>query len=116
MVRANILRMGLSSHASMSTAMKNPSLDTPESVLRRFLCGIDSGDLTALDEAWADDGSMFFPFLNTPRLAVGKAAIVERFSALIEKFRGRDMVPPYVGFDLRDLHVEMVGEVALCTF
>ena len=86
------------------------------SVVKRMLHAIDHAETNVLDEVWADDSSMFFPFLNTPQLAVGKPAVIARLSALFEKLRKNGLQPPFVGFRMDDIRIDIVGDAALCTF
>lgn len=84
-------------------------------VVQSMLHAIDHGDASGLAAVWSEDSSMFFPFLNSPRLAVGKAAILARFTALFAKFKAGGAKPPYVGFTFDDVRVDILGDAALCS-
>jgi ketosteroid isomerase-like protein len=86
-----------------------------QAVVERMLDAIDHGDTAILESLWLEQSSMFFPFLNSPQLAVGRAAIVARFAALFGKFRSKGAATPYFGFQLQDLRVDVMGDAALCT-
>ena len=85
-------------------------------VVRRMLHAIDYALPQELEQVWTDEGSMFFPFLDSPTLAVGKRPILVRFKALFDKLKAAGAQPPLVGFDLSDHRIEIVGDAALCTF
>lgn len=84
-------------------------------VVQSMLHAIDHGDASGLASLWSEDSSMFFPFLNSPRLAIGKAAILARFTALFAKFKAGGAEPPYVGFTFDDVRVDILGDAALCS-
>lgn len=86
-----------------------------QAVVRRLLDAIDQGETAALEQLWVEDSSMFFPFLNSPRLAVGRAAIVARFAALFAKFQAAGVARPYFSFQLEDVRADVFGDAALCT-
>lgn len=86
-----------------------------QAVIRRMLNAIDRGESAVLESLWVEDCSMFFPFLNSPRLALGRAAIVARFAALFAKFQAKGASKPYFGFQLEDMRVDVMGDAALCT-
>lgn len=85
-------------------------------VVERMLHAIDHAEVAQLDEIWVDDSSMFFPFLNTPLLAVGKAKVIARLTALFAKLEKDGLKPPFVGFSMHDNRIDIVGDAALCTF
>jgi uncharacterized protein (TIGR02246 family) len=85
-------------------------------VVGRMLRAIDYADVAELDDIWIDDSSMFFPFLNTPLLAVGKPAVLARLTALFAKLAKDGLKPPFVGFSMDDNRINIVGDAALCTF
>lgn len=84
-------------------------------VVQSMLQAIDHGDASGLASVWSEDSSMFFPFLNSPRLALGKAAILARFTTLFAKFKAGGTKPPYVGFTFDDVRVDIFGDAALCS-
>ncbi len=87
-----------------------------QQVVQRMLEAIDQGEPSGLERVWSEDSSMFFPFLNSPRLALGRPAILARLTALFDKLRAGGARPPFVGFSLTDARIEIFGEAALCTF
>jgi hypothetical protein len=85
-------------------------------VVKRMLHAIDHALTQELEEIWVEDSSMFFPFLNTPLLAVGKPKVIARLTALFEKLQKDGLRPPFVGFSMDDNRIDIVGDAALCTF
>lgn len=86
-----------------------------QAVVKRMLDAIDHGEAGVLEGLWEAECSMFFPFLNSPRLARGRAAVLERFTTLFRKFQTAGKSKPYFGFQLQEMHVELLGDAALCT-
>jgi hypothetical protein len=86
-----------------------------QAVVNRMLNAIDQGDGAVLESLWVEEASMFFPFLNSPKLAVGRAAVVARFTALFDKLRAKGAAPPFFGFKFDDVRVDLMGDAALCT-
>lgn len=87
----------------------------------RFLAAFDSLQWEPFMSYVADDVTMFFPFVDSPSRADGRAAFAARFRPFFDdgraaRVRAGSPNPPFLHLDPRDLKVQMAGDAAVVTF
>ena len=87
----------------------------------RFLAAFDSLKWEPFMSYVADDVTMFFPFVDSPSRADGRAAFAARFRSFFDdvraaRVRAGSPNPPFLHLNPRDLKVQMAGDAAVVTF
>jgi ketosteroid isomerase-like protein len=86
-----------------------------------FLTAFDSLQWEPFRGYFADDITMFFPFVDTPARVDGRAAVEARFRTFFDQAlaawqRSGRPGAPAMGIAPRDLRVQMAGDVAIVSF
>jgi ketosteroid isomerase-like protein len=88
-----------------------------EQAIEGFLAAFRNLEWGTFLGAFAQDASVFFPFPEQPRLAMGKPAIAGIFEPYFATVRQRHPAgPPYLTLIPVDSSISVHGEAALVTF
>jgi len=67
--------------------------------------------------SFSDDATVFFPFVQVPRRATGRAEVESLFKQFFDAARKRKSSPPYQNIDPKDAHIQMLDkDAAIFTF
>lgn len=95
-----------------STANSDPALATAEA----FVTALNNADLDALVGTFAEDATVFLPFLSGPARVTGKERIRGAFDPFLQRVRASGEGPPYMRNNPVDVHVQHFDGTAVVTF
>jgi ketosteroid isomerase-like protein len=83
--------------------------------LANFIHAFDNLDWDAFRLSFSDDATVFYP-RGFPQRANGRAEFEKNFRIVFTQIRGSQTKPPYMDIQPRDLHIQLLGDVAIATF
>ena len=83
--------------------------------LSNFIQAFDNLDWEKFRNTFAEDATVFYP-REFPHRANGRAEIEANFRHVFQQIRGQATKPPYMDIQPRELHIQMLGDVAIATF
>jgi hypothetical protein len=122
--RRETIGLGLALSAVPAAAFGNDDAAAAEAALRAFLRSFANCDLAAMEAAFAPDATSFDLLTANTQSAAPERASLKRAPGMPATMRriaqtlpGEQPGPPYHRPDqIHDLLVQVIGEVALCTF
>ena len=94
----------------------SPNAETEvRQTLSNFIQAFDNLDWEKFRNAFAEDATVFCP-REFPHRANGRAEIEANFRHVFEQIRGQASKPPYMDIQPRELHIQMLGDVAIAMF
>jgi ketosteroid isomerase-like protein len=83
--------------------------------LAQFVHAFDNLDWEGFRLAFDDDATVFYPRAH-PGRATGRSEFELIFKQVFEQIRNGQTEPPYMDIQPKDLHVQLLGNVAIATF
>jgi ketosteroid isomerase-like protein len=81
-----------------------------------FIQAFNDLDWERFEKCWADDATVFNPFVEVARRISGKAEIVAFFKNRFDNLKKTDSKPPYLKIQPKDLEIRMLKTAAIVTF
>jgi len=109
-----LLFAGALAFGKARTTVPNPEAEVRQT-LSNFILAFDNLDWDKFRMSFADDATVFYP-REFPYRANGRAEIEANFHHVFEQIRGNQTKAPYMEIQPRELHIQMLGNVAIATF
>jgi ketosteroid isomerase-like protein len=81
-----------------------------------FVQAFNDLDWERFEKCWADDATVFNPFVEVARRISGKPEIMAFFRNRFDSLKKPDSKPPYLKIQPKDLQIRMLKGAALVTF
>lgn len=87
-----------------------------QKAVENFVQAFNDLDWAGFEKCWADDATIFNPFVEIARRISGKAEIVAVFKNRFDSLKKPDSKPPYLKINPKDLQIRMLKNAAIVTF
>lgn len=121
-----ILALATSSYSAFGQAQPKIPGETPKAnrnsqavqkAAGNWVAAFNNLEWETFRTSFTDDATVFFPFIQVPRRATGRAEVETLFKQFFDALRKRKPAPPYQNIEPKDVHIQMLGkEAAIFTF
>ncbi len=107
--------------AQSETQNKTPKADSNSLAVQKaaddWIAAFNNLEWETFRNSFTDDATVFFPFIQVPRRASGRAEVETLFKQFFDALRKRKPAPPYQNLDPKDGQIQMLGkDAAIFTF
>ena len=111
------LSHSVSAQAQPKTPKANPKSLAVQKAADDWVTAFNNLEWETFRTSFTDDATVFFPFIQVPRRASGRAEVETLFKQFFDALRKRKPAPPYQNLDPKDGQIQMLGkEAAIFTF
>ncbi len=117
-----ILALAILSHTASAQAQPKTQRADPNSLAVQkaaddWVTAFNNLEWETFRNSFTDDATVFFPFVQVPRRATGRAEVETLFKQFFDALRKRKPAPPYQNIDPKDGQIQMLGkDAAIFTF
>jgi len=105
------------SETQSKTPKANPDSPAVQKAADDFIVAFNNLEWETFRNSFTDNATVFFPFIQVPRRANGRAEVESLFKQFFDAVRKRKSKPPYQNIDPKDTHIQMLDkEAAIFTF
>jgi ketosteroid isomerase-like protein len=112
---ARVLLTALISISLVAQTKPTTAESEVRAALARFIHAFDNLDWKTFRLAFDDDATVFYPRVY-PARANGRSEFEKSFKQVFEQIRNGQMAAPYMDIQPKDLHLQLLGNVAIVTF
>ena len=116
-----VLSQSASAQAQPETQSKAPKADPNSLAVQKaaddWIVAFNNLEWETFRNSFTDDATVFFPFIQVPRRATGRADVETLFKQFFDAAIKRKAAPPYQNIQPKDAHIQMLDkEAAIFTF
>lgn len=113
---AALLSCSTQSLAQNKTSKTNSDSLAVQKAADDFIVAFNNLEWETFRTSFSDDATVFFPFIQVPRRANGRAEVETLFKSFFDGLRKRKPNPPYQNIQPKDVQIQMLKDVAILTF
>lgn len=105
------------SRTQSKTPKANPDSPAVQKAADDWIVAFNNLEWENFRNSFSDDATVFFPFIQAPRRATGRAEVEALFKQFFDALRKRKPAPPYQNIQPKDVHIQMLDkDAAIFTF
>jgi len=113
---AALLNCPTQSLAQNKTSKPNSDSLAVQKAAEDFIVAFNNLEWEKFRNSFSNDATVFFPFIQAPHRANGRAEVEPLFKQVFDGLRKRKPNPPYQNIQPKDVQIQMLKDVAILTF